>query len=469
MFEFLANIDNRLFERYLTLERNVKAASNSFYDSYLAMLEQFVKTVLETEGIENNKHDTCGAALRRNEVKDLFINTFGVEEYTFNKMQDYTLKVNAHKHNKEKKIAVDTIVSYLRVFYDATTAYCLYKSFPTSEFDGEEIYAIFGVYETENENLKTEIDKLRSELATYVQQGKLEDEDIQTLRLIGERSNLEKLSLEEQNRELQKQFSTLKDIKLAAIEEKLDNIDEKLDEITAAIKTINANNSSAKNPTPLSSQVAQTNNKLYFQNFLKSAKKYYHYCGGVYYFKKEKNTAYLRFGAVLCVGLLATVLTSIACKIYSTFTLIENIWMIFIIAMIAHVTHAQPHYEHFDYSCHSAEKFELNANNLYYPYKWKISYKLFRILTYISAICNIIYMCTQYNGAVTVFAIIVEIGFAVATFLTVIIYSDFFCGYSVVYYTNTVSGKPVTIVHDITFNKLYSKEEYEKLYKIKDE
>lgn len=78
MFEFLANIDNRLFERYLTLERNVKAASNSFYDSYLAMLEQFVKTVLETEGIENNKHDTCGAALRRNEVKDLFINTFGI-------------------------------------------------------------------------------------------------------------------------------------------------------------------------------------------------------------------------------------------------------------------------------------------------------------------------------------------------------------------------------------------------------
>ena len=78
MFEFLANIDDSLLKRYSTLERNVKAASNSFYDSYLDMLEQFIKTVLETEGIEIKANETCGAVLKRNEVKDLFINTFGI-------------------------------------------------------------------------------------------------------------------------------------------------------------------------------------------------------------------------------------------------------------------------------------------------------------------------------------------------------------------------------------------------------
>ena len=41
MFSFLKDLDYRLFERYRTLERNIKSASNSFYDSYLDLQEQF--------------------------------------------------------------------------------------------------------------------------------------------------------------------------------------------------------------------------------------------------------------------------------------------------------------------------------------------------------------------------------------------------------------------------------------------
>ncbi len=37
MFAYLKMVDERLYSRYLTVERNVKAASNSFYDSYLDM------------------------------------------------------------------------------------------------------------------------------------------------------------------------------------------------------------------------------------------------------------------------------------------------------------------------------------------------------------------------------------------------------------------------------------------------
>lgn len=43
------------------------------------------------------------------------------------KMQDYTLKVNAHKHKGEKNIQIDTIVSYMRIIYDATIAFAIYK------------------------------------------------------------------------------------------------------------------------------------------------------------------------------------------------------------------------------------------------------------------------------------------------------------------------------------------------------
>ena len=52
MFSFLKDLDYRLFERYRTLERNIKSASNSFYDSYLDLQEQFLRIVLENEGVE---------------------------------------------------------------------------------------------------------------------------------------------------------------------------------------------------------------------------------------------------------------------------------------------------------------------------------------------------------------------------------------------------------------------------------
>ena len=45
MFKHLHEIDYKLYERYLTLEKNIKAASNSFYDAYLDLQEQFVKDV----------------------------------------------------------------------------------------------------------------------------------------------------------------------------------------------------------------------------------------------------------------------------------------------------------------------------------------------------------------------------------------------------------------------------------------
>ena len=34
MFEKLNQISDRVFNRYVTVEKNIKAASNSFYDSY---------------------------------------------------------------------------------------------------------------------------------------------------------------------------------------------------------------------------------------------------------------------------------------------------------------------------------------------------------------------------------------------------------------------------------------------------
>ena len=91
MFDHLIQIDPRLYDRFLTVERNIKSASNSFYDSYLDMQEQFVKSVLVAQGIELKANETCGAMLKRSEAKEYFVNTLGIDDYTFNTGVGYPL------------------------------------------------------------------------------------------------------------------------------------------------------------------------------------------------------------------------------------------------------------------------------------------------------------------------------------------------------------------------------------------
>lgn len=235
MFDFLIQIDPRLYERYLTVERNIKSASNSFYDSYLDLQEQFVKTVLIDYKVEFKPNDTCGAVLKKAEIQALFQSTLGVDDFTYSKMQDYTLKVNAHKHKGEKKIAVDTIVSYLRVFYTASTAYCAKKAIPFKEFQADEIINIFDLYAKENAALRKKQESLREELSRMAESGTLKATDVTFLHGLLSPDEMDKLSLEDQNSELYRQISGLMEIKLDSVEDKLNRTIELLTELTASV------------------------------------------------------------------------------------------------------------------------------------------------------------------------------------------------------------------------------------------
>ena len=235
MFDFLNVINNNLYERYLTLERNIKARSNSFYDSYLDLQEHFVKLILAEQKFEITVQETCGAILRKSDVRACFMEGLQIDEYTYNKMQDYTLKVNAHKHKGEKTVQIETIVNYLRVFFNATSAYASSKAIEVDGFDANYFISIFGIFEKENSDLRSEMLQLKEELATSVEEGKLKDSDIATYQSLLSQSELDKLSLEEQNAQLHKQISKLKDIKLSSMEDKLNKMNDMLLELKPAI------------------------------------------------------------------------------------------------------------------------------------------------------------------------------------------------------------------------------------------
>lgn len=235
MFKHLQEINYKIYERYLTLEKNIKSGSNSFYDAYLDLQEQFIKDVAVFCGFGIKARETCGELLRRDDIKNFFKDVLRVDDFTYTKMQDYTLKVNAHKHKGEKNIQIDTIVSYMRIIYNATVSFANYKKILVNEFDANYFISIFREFEKENTALKIEMVKLKEELLVSVESGKLKDSDIDEYRSLLSQSEIEKLDLEEQNQELHRQISKLKDIKLSSMEEKLNKTIDLLNELTASV------------------------------------------------------------------------------------------------------------------------------------------------------------------------------------------------------------------------------------------
>lgn len=235
MFEYLKELDQRLYERYLTVERNIKSGSNSFYDSYLDLQEQFLRFVMTEAGLDATVRETCGALLKRADVRKLCLSTIGIEQTVFNKLEDYTLKVNAHKHKGEKKIQLETILNYMRVFYEALAAYATYRCMGTASFDPDYFAGIFGIYEKENAALKAETQKLKEDLSASVKAQKLKESDIATYRSLLSAAEIEKMDVESQNAELQRQISVLKDIKLSSMEEKLNKTIDLLNALTASV------------------------------------------------------------------------------------------------------------------------------------------------------------------------------------------------------------------------------------------
>ena len=233
MFEYLKLIDEKIFNRYQTVERNIRAASNSFYDSYLDMLEQFVKLVIEKSGSEFS--GTCGQMLMRQEIKSYFLKTLRLDEFSYNKMRDYTQKVNAHKHKNEKNIMPDTIVTYMKVFHTVTSAYVLCLGESACEFDANYFLEMFGQYERLNDRLRNSVEDLKSELARSIEEHKIKEEDIKAYKKLLSQSEVDRMSLEEQILELYHQIDVLKDIKLSSMEDKLNKTIDLLNELTESV------------------------------------------------------------------------------------------------------------------------------------------------------------------------------------------------------------------------------------------
>lgn len=208
--------------RFSTLERNIKSKSNSFYDSYLDLLEATLKYFLDENAIGYDSTRTCGYLLKNETgVKTFLLETLKLDDYTYNKLSDYIKKCNEHKHDKEKFVSVEAIINYLKVYFDFINFYIDFIKGVRVEFDANYFSSIYGETERLNSEYKEEVLKLKDELKESYETNKLSKQDIEHYKSLLSMKDIELLDLDEQNRLLQAQIDILKDIKINSMEEKL--------------------------------------------------------------------------------------------------------------------------------------------------------------------------------------------------------------------------------------------------------
>ena len=214
--------NDSLTMRYATLERNIKSKSNSFYDSYLDLLEATIKYFLEENQIPYDTTRTCGHLIRNDKnIINFFKETIKVDEQTYSKLPDYIKKCNDHKHKKEKLLGIDSIIRYLNIYYSFINYYCLYKNLDCYNYNPDYLASIYGETERLNNQYKTELSKLKTDLQESYKANKLSEDNIKRYESLLSLKEIEFLNLDEQNKALQKQIDILKDIKISSMEEKL--------------------------------------------------------------------------------------------------------------------------------------------------------------------------------------------------------------------------------------------------------
>jgi hypothetical protein len=167
------------------------------------------------------------------------------------------------------------------------------------------------------------------------------------------------------------------------------------------------------------------------------------------------------------VGLLATIFTSIAFKLYSTFTLFENIWLIMMLCTVKYIHKSQYYHECFEFSENSFFHFELDADGVLRCGQLKKRYKWFSVITCICALCNIIVVWMEANIILALLATIFELALGV---LSIYVFYfkvlDYFSGYCQLRFTgrNDSNTQTISIIYDPIVNKLYTEEEYKKQF-----
>lgn len=166
--------------------------------------------------------------------------------------------------------------------------------------------------------------------------------------------------------------------------------------------------------------------------FLKPAKKSWRWFGNKAEFNKWRKLAIISLVLLLSLGVISTIVSSICFQIYSTFTLFENIWLIFGIFYLVYAVRTQQTYEVNSLAANSSYKYRRDDLGMMFPGKEKFVFRLFRWLAVIAVICNVVCIWTMGHD-LKALATILEVLFLGAILFAFFMNLNLYAQYSIIY------------------------------------
>ncbi len=214
----------------------------------------------------------------------------------------------------------------------------------------------------------------------------------------------------------------------------------------------------------------QVSNQQILRDFVKSSKKIHVWFGTHAEFNKAKIIFNILVIALIGVGVISTILTSIAFKLYSTFTLFENIWLVFACILLSYSFKLKKRMVDSDLMYHSNTIFIRDQDGTWRDTNQeKKRFRWFRRISYIAVIANIISIWIFSSGAIAAFATIFELMFAGLTIGIFFATANMYCMYGTFILfvgKNLLTGQEVTLIFDVFGKKLAPYDEYKE--KMKD-
>ena len=101
------SLNKDLLNRYKTIINNIKSPSPTFYDAYNEFIECLLKSLIKEY---NFKNMSVVSIIDNKELYEKLI--LIINKDNLDKLKDYALKINKHKHESTKKLDINLVVKY---------------------------------------------------------------------------------------------------------------------------------------------------------------------------------------------------------------------------------------------------------------------------------------------------------------------------------------------------------------------
>ena len=193
----------------------------------------------------------------------------------------------------------------------------------------------------------------------------------------------------------------------------------------------------------------------YTKRFFASAEREYLFCDTPRTFLIKKCALFFALCLFITLNIVATAATARAWQLYSTYSLFENLWLLFAIKMALNVLRARRVTEGYTYEHRSPYRYRYENG---FPLKSgrKLRLRIFFTLFVIAAVCNAL-CCIDSATGVAVSAIVLECVSLVFGIAVYIAYYFFFGEYLAIRFTGPAKeGRGVAVfVYDLLFETMY--------------